>query len=69
MFIFEREKETVWAGEGQREREIQTLRQAPGSELSARVHHMAELKSGEIMTWAEVGHLTDWATQAPHFFF
>ena len=24
-----------------------------------------ELKDHEIMTWAEVGHLTDWATQAP----
>ena len=21
----------------------------------------------EIMTWAEVGHLTDWATQAPFY--
>ena len=25
-----------------------------------------ELTNREIMTWAEVGHLTDWATQAPH---
>ena len=24
-----------------------------------------ELMNGEIMTWAEVGHPTDWATQAP----
>ena len=24
-----------------------------------------ELINHEIMTWAEVGHLTDWATQAP----
>ena len=24
-----------------------------------------ELTDGEIMTWAEVGRLTDWATQAP----
>ena len=24
-----------------------------------------ELVNHEIMTWAEVGHLTDWATQAP----
>ena len=24
-----------------------------------------ELTDGEIMAWAEVGHLTDWATQAP----
>ena len=25
-----------------------------------------ELTDREIMTWAEVGRLTDWATQAPH---
>ena len=25
-----------------------------------------ELTDHEIMTWAEVGHLTDWATQVPH---
>ena len=24
-----------------------------------------ELTNNEIMTWAKVGHLTDWATQAP----
>ena len=28
-----------------------------------------ELTNHEIMTWDEVGHLTDWATQAPLFFF
>ena len=25
-----------------------------------------ELRSCEIMTWAEVGHSTDWDTQVPH---
>ena len=37
MFIFEREKERDRAREekGQRERETQNLKQAPGSELSA----------------------------------
>ena len=35
MFIFERDRETVRAEEGQRERETQNLKQAPGSELSA----------------------------------
>ena len=25
-----------------------------------------ELMDREIVTWAEVGHLTDWATQVPH---
>ena len=37
MFIFERERQTdgAQAGEGQRERETQNLKQASGSELSA----------------------------------
>ena len=28
-----------------------------------------ELTNCEIMTWAEVGRSTDWATQEPQFFF
>ena len=42
IFIFERERQRsrqtdrVWAGEGQRERETQNSKQAPGSELSAK---------------------------------
>ena len=35
IFIFEREKGRVQAGEGQRERETQNPKQAPGSDLSA----------------------------------
>ena len=35
MFIFETERNRAWVGEGQRERETQNLKQAPGSELSA----------------------------------
>ena len=35
MFIYFRERDRVETGEGQREREIQNLKQAPGSKLSA----------------------------------
>ena len=37
MFIYfwERQRDRVWAGEGQRERETRNPKQAPGSELSA----------------------------------
>ena len=35
MFIFERERDRVQVGEGQRDREMQNLKQAVGSELSA----------------------------------
>ena len=59
------ERNRVQAGEGQSERETQNLKQAPGSELSAQ---SLELTNHEIMTWAEVGHSTDWATQAHQSF-
>ena len=68
MFIFEREGDRVWAGEGQRETEIQNLNQAPGSKLSAQSPMWGlELKTCEIMTWAEVGHSAYWVTQSPLF--
>ena len=35
VYLFLRDKETAWAGEKQRERETQNLKQTPGSELSA----------------------------------
>ena len=66
LFIFETERDRAWAGEGQRGRETQNLKEAPGSEMSAQ-SLMRDLNSQtEIMTWAEVGHLTDWATQVLH---
>ena len=55
------------SGEGQRERETQSPKQAPGSELSAEPDVGLELTDCEIMTWAKAGRLTDWATQAPQF--
>ena len=56
----------MWAGEGQRESETQNPKQAPGSELSAQspTRGLNPL-AVEIVAWAEVGRLTDWATQAP----
>ena len=58
-------------GEGQRERETQNRKQAPGSEPSISPEPDAglELTVCEIVTWAEVRLLTDWATQAPQRFF
>ena len=70
MFSFERDRERerdrVWAGERQKERETQNPKQAPGSELfSTEPHAGLEPTNREIMTWAEVGCLTIWATQVP----
>ena len=65
LFTFETGRDRAWAGEGQRERETQNPKQAPGSELSAQrpTRGLNSLMNCEIMIWAEVGCLTDWATQ------
>ena len=72
MFIYfwerEKERDRAWVGERQRARETQNPKQAPGSELSAesRTWGLNSQTRCEIMTWAEVRHLTDWAIQEPH---
>ena len=61
MFIFEREREREakheW-GRG-REREAQNPKQAPEPDMGLKPMNC------KIMTWAKVGHSTDWATQVP----
>ena len=71
MFIYfwEKERDRVWAEEEQREGDteskvgsrLQAVCTAPDAGL--------KLTSCAIMTWAEVGHSTDWATQVPLNFF
>ena len=65
MFIFERERQSAcWGGaerEGDTESETGSRLWAVSTEPDAGL----ELTDREIMTWAEVGRLTDWATQAP----
>lgn len=68
MYFFEgkREIDRAWAVEGQRGRESQNLRQAPGCYAdSSETDVGLELTKCKIMTRAEVGCLTNWATQAP----
>ena len=65
MFIYFWETDRLRAGEGQTERETQNPKQAPGSELSAQSPMWAPNLEYDIMTWAKVGSLTDWTTQAP----
>ena len=50
---------------GERERETQIPKQAPGSELSAQTLTWGSNSECEIMNWAEVRRPTDWATQVP----
>ena len=70
MFIYfwerERERQSASKEGAEREREIQNPKQAPGSALSAEPNTELKPTSHEIMSWAEVGRLTDWATQATH---
>ena len=69
MFIhfWETERDSVRLGERQKKWETQNLKQAPGSELFGTEPRMGlEPTNHEVMTWAEVRCLNDWATQAPH---
>ena len=69
MFIFERqrERESEWVSGRGAEREGDAESEA-GSRLwavSTEPDGGFELANHEIMTWAEVRPLTNWATQAP----
>ena len=69
VYLFLRETETELERGRGRERARHRIRnrlQAPSCQHRARAG--LKLTDREIMTWAEVGRLTDWATQAPlHF--
>ena len=67
MFIFERESpsEQAWAGEGQTEGDTECEAGSKLWALSTEPDRGLELTNWEIMTWAEVKHLTNWATQVP----
>ena len=52
LFIFGTERDRAWMGEGQRERETQNRRQAPGSEPSAQ-SLMRGSNSWTVRSWPE----------------
>ena len=65
--MFERERQSMSEGGAERETESEA-----GSRLwavSTEPDVGLEPTNWEIMTWAEVGRLIDWATQASRFFF
>ena len=67
MFIYfwDRERQSMNGGGAEREGDIES---EAGSRLRAvrtEPDVGLELTDCEIMTWAEVGCLTDWATQVP----
>ena len=52
-------------GEGQREEDTESETGSSLWAVSTEPDVGLELTDRELMTWAEVGRLTDWATQAP----
>ena len=64
VYFWETESISRRGAERKRERERQNPKQAPGS-VSAEPNTGREPAEHEIMAWAKVGHLSDWATQAP----
>ena len=69
MFIFEREGDRARAGEGQREGDTESEAGSRLWAISPEPDAGLELTEREIVTWAEVGRSTDWATQAPRYNF
>ena len=67
IIYFLRERETEREQGRVREREGDTASEADSRlwAVSTEPDVELELMNREIMTWAKVGHLTDWATQAP----
>ena len=63
MFIFERETHRTGAGKEQREGDTEFQVGSRLWAVSTEPDVGLELTNCEIMTWAEVGRSTDWATQ------
>ena len=61
----ERERQSVSMGGTEREGDTESKACSRLWAVSAEPDAGLELTNREIMTWAEVGRLTDWATQAP----
>ena len=65
MFIFERQRQSVSGGGAERERDTESEAGSRLSAVSTEPNVGLKLTNHKIMTWAEVGRSTDWATQAP----
>ena len=65
VYLLLREKQHVQGREGQREMGTEDLKKARHWEHRAWCGARTHKPTREIMTWTEVRHLTDWATQAP----
>ena len=66
IYFWDRERDRAWVGEGQRERDTESEAGSRLWAISPEPEAGLEPTDREIVTWAEVGRSTDWATQAPH---
>ena len=65
MFIFERERERESRREAERERNTESETGSRLRAVSTEPDPGLKLTDHEIMNWAKVGRLTEWASQAP----
>ena len=68
MFIhfWDRERQSMSGGQAEREGDIESQAGSRLWAVSPEPNTGLKLTDHEIMTWAEVGSSTNWATQAPH---
>ena len=66
LFIFGTERDRAWTGERQREGDTESETGSRLWAISPEPDAGLELTDRKNVTWAEVGRLTDCATQAPH---
>ena len=71
MFIFqkerERERESMRGGGMETEGDTESKAGSRLQAVSREPYAGLEPTNRKIMTWAEVGYLTDWATQFSHY--
>ena len=67
MFIYfwDRVRQSISGGGAEREGDTESEAGSSLWAVSTEPDAGLELTNHEIMTWAEVSHSTDWATQAP----
>ena len=65
LFLREREKQSMSEGGAERERDTEFKAGSRLWAVSTEPDVGLKLTSHEVMTWAEVGRSTDWATQGP----
>ena len=66
IYFWESESEWVWVGEGQTEGDTESKASSRLWTVSTEPDMGLQPMNYEIMTWAEIGHSTDWATQVPN---